>query len=550
MSNESTGAPTADNEPGYKDNVEFLSHKRASYWLAAIIESAEDAIVSKTLEGRITSWNQGAERLFGYTAKEAIGQLVTMLIPAGHYDEEPEILARIKAGHRVEHYETVRIRKGGQLINVSLTVSPIRDSEGKVIGASKIARDITKLKQIEKEREQLLRREKAARQHAEEANRLKEEFLATISHELRTPLTSILGWAHMLRLGKLDADGIAKALETIEKNARAQTQLIDDLLDVSRVIAGKFQLDVSPVDPSSFIEAAIETARPAAEAKGVRIQKILDPAVGSVPGDSIRLQQVVWNLISNAVKFTPMQGLVQISLQRFNSHVEIKVSDTGVGISPEFLPLVFDRFSQADQRKTRRLGGLGLGLAIVRHLVELHGGTVRAQSPGEGQGSTFTVTLPIMPVYQVNDAGAPEHLAPGEASKSYESIDRLDGLKVLVVDDELDTRELLKEVLSQCGAEVLVAESVVEALKIVSASPPDLLISDIGMPDEDGYELIRRVRELPVARGGKVPAIALTAYARLEDRMEALRAGYQMHVPKPVELAELAAVASSLTRRV
>jgi CheY-like chemotaxis protein len=269
----------------------------------------------------------------------------------------------------------------------------------------------------------------------------------------------------------------------------------------------------------------------------------------SLAGDSVRMQQVVWNLISNAVKFTPPDGLVQIRLDRFDSHIEITVSDTGAGIAPEFLPFVFDRFSQADQRKTRRLGGLGLGLAIVRHLVELHGGTVRAQSPGEGRGSTFTVSFPIVSIYRVNEEGAPEPSVVREPPVSYELRDRLDGLRVLVVDDELDTRELLKVVLCQCGAEVVSAESAAEAFKIMTTAQPDLLISDIGMPDEDGYEFIRRVRALPAEQGGRVPAIALTAYARVEDRMEALRAGYQMHVPKPVELAELAAVASSLIRR-
>ena len=384
---------------------------------------------------------------------------------------------------------------------------------------------------------------------AERANRMKDEFLATVSHELRTPLTAILGWAHMLRTGQFGGDSVLKAFETIERNARAQSQLIDDLLDVSRIITGKLRIDVRQLDPNSFVEAAVEAVRPAAEAKGVRVQKIMDTGVVTVSGDPVRLQQVVWNLLSNAIKFTPRGGRVQVRLERVNSHIEIAVTDTGAGIAPDFLPHVFDRFRQADQRTTRQHGGMGLGLAIVRHLVELHGGTVRAESAGEGQGATFTVLLPVAPVYQAAAEGVRVHPAARETLPSFDCADRLDGLRVLVVDDERDTRELLQAGLGQCGAEVTVAGSAAEALAAMRAAAPDLLISDIGMPEEDGYTLIRRVRALPAEGGGRVPAIALTAYARVEDRMQALRAGYQMHVPKPVEMAELVAVAASLALR-
>jgi signal transduction histidine kinase/ActR/RegA family two-component response regulator len=384
---------------------------------------------------------------------------------------------------------------------------------------------------------------------AQESSRLKDEFLATVSHELRTPLTAILGWAHMLRTGQYDGDSAQSAFETIERNARAQAQLIEDLLDVSRIITGKLRLDVRPVDPNSFIEAAVEALRPAAEAKGVRLQKLVDTGAVSVSGDPVRLQQVVWNLLSNAIKFTPRGGRVQVTLERVNSHVEIAVSDTGSGISPEFLPHVFDRFRQGDQKTTRRHGGLGLGLSIVRHLVEIHGGTVRAESPGEGHGSTFTVLLPVAPVYPSEPSEGRVHPAARETLPAFECPDRLDGLRVLVVDDEPDTREMLRAGLGLCGAQVTAAGSAAEALSEMAKAPPDVLISDIGMPDEDGYELLRKVRALPAGRGGRVPAIALTAYARVEDRMQALRAGYQMHVPKPVELAELAAVVASLARR-
>jgi PAS domain S-box-containing protein len=516
---------------------------------SAIVENTDDAIISKDLDGVIRSWNPGAERLYGYTAEEAVGCPVTMLIPEDRPDEEPGILARIRRGERISHYETVRVCKDGTLVDVSLTVSPMRDAEGRVVGASKIARDITEHKRAEEERGQLLASEQRARAEAQESSRLKDEFLATVSHELRTPLTSILGWAHMLRTGQLGGGDAAKALETIERNARAQSQLIDDLLDVSRIITGKLRIDVRPVDPNSFIESAIEAVRPAADAKGVRVQRIMDTGVITVSGDPVRLQQVVWNLLSNAIKFTPRGGRVQVKLERVNSHIEIAVSDNGSGIAPEFLPYVFDRFRQADQRTTRQHGGLGLGLAIVRHLVEIHGGSVRAESPGAGQGSTFTVLLPVAPVYQSIGTEGRVHPAARDTLPVYDCPDRLDGLKVLVVDDEPDTRELLKVGLGQCGAEVTAVGSATEALEAITVKAPDLLISDIGMPDEDGYELIRRVRQFPAQSGGKVPAIALTAYARVEDRMQALRAGYQMHVTKPVELAELVAVAASLVRR-
>ncbi len=405
---------------------------------------------------------------------------------------------------------------------------------------------------VTREREQAERAAEANERlyrETQEANRLKDEFLAMLSHELRTPLTAILGWAHMLRTGQFDQNNVNGAYETIERNARAQAQLIDDLLDVSRIITGKLRLDMRAVNPNAFIDSAVEAVRPGAESKGVRIQKIMDTGVISVAGDPVRLQQVVWNLLSNAVKFTRRGGLVQLRLSRVNSHVEIAVSDTGQGINPDFLPHVFDRFRQADQRITRQHGGLGLGLSIVRHLVELHGGAVRADSEGEGKGSTFTVTLPVAPVYMKTEAGERVHPAARDTLPNYECPDRLDGLKILVVDDEPDTLEMLRIGLTSCGAEVIVAGSSEAALEALSSSPPDVLISDIGMPDMDGYEMMRKIRALPAEQGGRVPAVALTAYARTEDRLQALRSGYQMHVPKPVELAELVAVTASLAQR-
>ena len=414
-------------------------------------------------------------------------------------------------------------------------VNPLRDSHGRIVRWFGTNTDVDGQRRTAEE--------------LREANRLKDEFLATVSHELRTPLTAILGWAHMLRVNRFDEKSTANALGTIERNARAQSQLIDDLLDVSRIITGNLRLDVRQVEPGSFIEAAVEALRPAAAAKDVRIQKVMDTGLVSVTGDPARLQQVVWNLLSNAIKFTPKGGRVQVRLERINSHIEIAVSDTGAGIAPEFLPHVFERFRQADQKTTRQHGGLGLGLAIVRHLVELHGGTVEADSPGEGQGATFVVKLPLVPVYQQDNPGGRIHPAARDVLPPYECPERLDGLKVLVVDDEADARELFKVGIGQCGAEVVTAGSAREALAALEETRPDLLISDIGMPGEDGYELIGKVRALPAGRGGKTPAIALTAYARTEDRLRALRAGYQMHVSKPVELAELVAVMASLVGR-
>ena len=525
--------------------------------LAAIIESAEDAIIAKTLEGIITSWNVGAERIFGYTAEEAIGKPVTMLIPEDRTDEEPGILARIRQGERVEHFETVRVRKDGTHLNISLTVSPVRAPDGRIIGASKIARDITESKLAERERERLLESERharhtaeVARREAEEASRLKDEFLATVSHELRTPLTAILGWAHMLCTGQIPPEDAGGVYQTIERNARAQAQLVDDLLDVSRIITGKLRLDVRMVDPVAFIDSAVESARPAAEGKGVRLSKKVEDGAVSVVGDPGRLQQVVWNLLTNAIKFTPPGGEIEIGLARAGANVEISVRDTGAGIAPEFLPHVFDRFRQADGRITRRHGGLGLGLSIVRHIIELHGGTVSAESEGEGRGSTFTVSLSPAPTREVAEAGAHVRTAESEKPSTHGCPERLDQLNVLVVDDEPDTLMMLKLGLERCGAEVRTVASVAEALAAFDAGSFDVLISDIGMPGEDGYELIRKIRARTAESGGRIPAVALTAYARVEDRLQALRAGYHMHVPKPVELDELVAVTSSLVHRV
>lgn len=414
-----------------------------------------------------------------------------------------------------------------------------------------LAKEIRQRQLAEEERAKLLVQEQKARAEAEKLNRLKDEFLSTVSHELRTPLNAILGWSQLLRTSKADEITRNRALETIERNARSQAQLIDDLLDISRIITGKIRLNVQTVQLLSVIEAAIDTVRPAANAKSIRLQSILDSGAEPVLGDPERLQQIVWNLLSNAIKFTPKHGRVQIYLQRINSHIEIVVTDTGQGISTEFIPYVFERFRQADSSITRSFGGLGLGLAIVRQLVELHGGTVQAESPGEGQGATFTVKLPIMAVRPTVIKSERVHPAVSGSVPFYCS-SRLDKLRILIVDDDLDMRDLLIYTIEVCGAEVIAATSAKEAISILTKSSPplDILISDIGMPEEDGYTLLRRVRALPPEQGGQIPAIALTAYARTQDRTAALLAGFQSHIAKPVEPAELIAVIANLTGRI
>jgi signal transduction histidine kinase/ActR/RegA family two-component response regulator len=397
-------------------------------------------------------------------------------------------------------------------------------------------------------RQQLLASERDARAAAEDANRLKDEFLSTVSHELRTPLTAITGWAQMLRSGRLDAAKSARALETILRSARSQSEIIDDLLDVSRLITGRMRLYVAPLKLGSVIDAAVEAVRPAAEAKGIHLSVLLDPAAEAVSGDAERLQQVVWNLLSNAVKFAPKGGRVEVRLERADSHFEIIVADNGQGIKSEFLPYVFERFRQEDGGMSRRQGGLGLGLAIARHIVELHGGTVHAASEGLGKGATFTVALPIASVRAVSpdelrDTAAGVRLAP-------ENPPSLLGVRALFVDDEADVRELITMMLAQGGAEVRTVASATEALAACDEWQPDILIADIGMPEEDGYTLMKKLRARESERGGHIPAIALTAYRRQEDRLRALSVGYESYVPKPVEPEELLAVVASLTNRI
>jgi PAS domain S-box-containing protein len=660
----------------YHDVTERQLAEMTSRQLAAIVASSNDAIVGKNLNSIITSWNHGAERIFGYTAAEMIGTSIMRLIPPDRQNEEQEILARIRRGERIEHFETIRLAKDGSKLNVSIAVSPIKDPAGRVVGASKVARDITErknaekrerhllaeaatanskfraffeqgplfagimaldgriieinrlsleasgytkdqvvgkpfwdcpwwrpsealmrkikiavaqaaegqkfdaempyfvadgsqrmvrlvvlpitdetgrvvflaptgsditdLKRAESQRDDLLQAERAARTAAERASLLKDEFLATLSHELRSPLNGILGWSQIMQKDKANTEIIAQGLEVIERSARAQAEIIEDLLDMSRIISGKVRLDVQRVDLSSVAQAAVETARPTAEAKGVRLLTVIDPLNGLwVSGDVNRLQQVLWNLLSNAVKFTPKGGRVQVLVERVNSHLQISVIDTGEGIKPEFLPYVFDRFRQADASTTRRHGGLGLGLSIVRQLVELHGGSVAVKSEGPGQGSTFIVSLPLTVMHGFPKAEV-ERRHPRTVPASATSLEvEIEGVRVLVVDDEKDARELLKRILEDFHAAVTAVKSADEAIEALRRSKFDVLVSDIGMPGEDGYSLIKRVRSLSAACGGDIPAIALTAYARGEDRIKAVAAGFQMHIAKPVEALEL-----------
>ena len=678
--------------------------------LAAVIESSDDAIITKNLDSIITSWNRAAERMFGYTEAEAIGRSIRILIPENLQSEEDMVLAKIRAGEAVEHYETTRQRKDGSLLSISLTVSPIRDDEGVVVGASKIARDITERARLQAaaseqaqitakigevgatvastlERDAIVQKvtdtatelthaefgaffynvvdpqgdafmlytlsgapkeafanfphpratavfgptfrgEGSVRlddvtadprygksapyfgmppghlpvrsylavpvkgvsggvlgglffghsqagvfteQHArlaegiaswasvalenarlyvdaQEANRTKDEFLAVLSHELRTPLNAILGYARLLRGGILTGEKADRGLETLERNATWLTQIVEDVLDVSRIISGKIRLDVQPVSLPLIVDNAVATVQPAADAKGVRLQSIIDPGVSPVSGDPDRLQQVVWNLVSNAVKFTPKNGRVQVRLERVNSNVEIAVSDTGIGIRPDFLPYVFERFRQAEAGTTRKTGGLGLGLAIVRHIVEMHGGTVDASSAGEGKGATFRVRLPVM-IVQVQEPEARREHPRTERVQPLTGLGDLRGIRVLAIDDEEDALTLLRTVLESAGAEVTTVASPLAALESIAATRPHVLVIDLGMPEMDGFELIARVRASADPQIRDVPAAALTAFARSEDRTKALRSGFEMHLAKPVDPGELVASVATLVRR-
>ncbi|HEX5873404.1 MAG TPA: ATP-binding protein, partial [Pyrinomonadaceae bacterium] len=505
-----------------------------------LVDNSHELICTHDLEGRVLSVNPWAARVLGYPQNSLVGINIRDGLLPEYRERFDEYLHTVKTEGSARGVMKVRTATGE--IRLWEYYNTLRTEGVETPIVRGMAHDAT-------ERRQALKREKEARLEAEAANRVKDEFLSTLSHELRTPLTAIMGWADLLLHDEVETDKQRQAIETIFRNANSQCQLINDLLEVSRIITGKLRLEFVACELHSVIEAAVESIRPTAEAKGVRLQVLLEPNVGLVFGDHERLQQIVWNLLSNGVKFTRKGGLVQITLQKINSHVEIVVSDTGVGIKPDFLPHVFDRFRQADGSTTRTYGGLGLGLAIVRHLVELHGGTAFAESPGEDQGSKFTVRLPAMTAH--DQTVEEEFRKPAIAATEVrdQSLASLDSLRVLVVDDEFDARSLLSMMLERCGAKVVAVSSAREGLESIENWKPDVLIADIGMPVEDGYGLIRKVRALPKERGGHTPALALTAYARTEDRVRALSEGYQVHLAKPVDRFELAEVVASLGQR-
>jgi signal transduction histidine kinase/ActR/RegA family two-component response regulator len=430
---------------------------------------------------------------------------------------------------------------------------PIKNGNGRVLGVNAVVVEITQRKKIEEERERLLRQEKAAREEAEAANRMKDEFLATISHELRTPLTSILGWARMLTRGGLSEHQARHALDVIAQSAKAQNRLIEDILDTSRIITGRLKLDAQPVEIERVFQEAVDVIRPSAEAKGIALSAVIEVPGGIVFGDANRLQQAVWNLLSNAVKFTNEGGRVEARLGRAGGQAELTVNDTGIGIEPQFLPYVFDRFRQADSATTRLYSGLGLGLAIVRHIVEMHGGSVSVSSPGKDQGATFKIRLPLASpssLSQLESRRRELEASQMKAKRVLESRHRLDGVRVLLVEDNPETLDMLKFIFDGSGAEVIATTSAGEALEALEHQRPDALVSDIAMPDVDGYELIRRVRSREPEKGGNIPAVAVTAHARAEDRLRVLASGFQMHLAKPIDPEELIAVVASLTGQI
>src|ERR1041384_323123 len=475
-------------------------------------------------------------------------------LDANEFSEADERLALTLAGQLAVAYENASLyadaRDHASQLTAEVTERKLAQEEKERLLLSEQAARV-EAEKAQQMSADLLMREEQARTDAEAANRLKDEFLATVSHELRTPLNSILGWSQLMRTGDLDEESSTRALQTIERNTRALAQIIDDLLDVSRIITGKLRLRVRPIELGPVVEAALEAVRPATDAKNIRVDVSLDPGAGIVSGDSSRLQQIVWNLLSNAIKFTPSGGHVEVRLERVGSNAQIAISDNGEGINPEFLPHVFDRFRQADSTFTRTHGGLGLGLAIVRHLVELHGGAVSADSKGRGEGATFAVSFPLLTSSAFNVTDVEQRSETGKLF-SAASVD-LNGLRVMIVDDELDARDVITAMLEHCGAEVIAACSTAEAVDVLAGaangSRPDVLVSDIGMPGEDGIDLITKVRALGPDRGGNIPAIALTAYARAEDRARVLAAGYQRHIAKPVEPSTLATVVAVLARR-
>jgi PAS domain S-box-containing protein len=511
--------------------------------MKATLESTADGILVTDRAGRVTTFNQKFLEIWGLPPDTvAGGEHGELARRVAHLFSEPDaVFDRIDAVYSstAQALDTLALADGRWFERFSRP----QYIDGQSVGRVWSYRDVTARKRAEDTLRAIVEAERSARAEIDRVSRLKDEFLATLSHELRTPLTAILGWAKVLLLKRDDAASLARGLEAIARNAKAQARLIDDLLDMNRIVSGKLRLEVQPTDLASVVEAAVEAARPSAAAKEIALRVALEPLPGPVSGDPNRLQQVIWNLLSNAVKFTPRGGRIEVALERVESHIEIAVRDNGIGIEAHFLPQVFDRFRQADASTTRSHGGLGLGLSIARQLVELHGGTMRATSAGLGQGATFVVELPLDALRR-----APKRAraaAAGAAAKL-----SLAGLKILVVDDEADARQLVEQLLRDCHAEVHSAASAAEALPLLEALRPDVLLSDIGMPECDGYQFIAAVRQLSAERGGKTPAVALTAFARSQDRVRTMVAGYQVHLSKPVEPHELLTAVASLSGRV
>jgi hypothetical protein len=514
---------------------------------------SEYAIFMLDANGVVATWNVGAQRIKGYAASEIVGQHFSIFYPPEARESgwpEHELQQAAQFGSFVD--TGWRVRKDGSRLWANVTITALRDESGRLMGYAKLTRDLTETKRVEaielagEEREQLLDAERSARMAAQRATRVKDEFLATLSHELRTPLSAILGWTQILLKGQATSPADhRRAVEVIDRNARSQVQLIDDLLDLSRIMSGKLRLDLRQLSMPDVVQAAIDSALPVAQAKEIRVRSLLDQSPTTVSGDSNRLQQVVWNLLTNAIKFTPKGGQVQVLVQRVDSHIELSVSDNGIGIPASFMPFVFDRFSQRDSSTTRAHGGLGLGLAICKQLVELHGGTIRATSPGEGQGTTIFVELPVSLMKVEQERTHPSiELDAAEAI----ALPKLDGVHAFAIDDEPDARELLKRVLEDQGAIVTSFASAADALAALQASRPSVIVSDVGMPGMDGYQMIRAWRATE-PRGARIPALALTAFARAEDRKRSLMAGFQAHLAKPFDVAELVLVVADLVGR-
>jgi PAS domain S-box-containing protein len=526
--------------------------RRQLAYVEAIYATAPVGLCFVDTEQRFLSINKHMAEITGKTVEEHLGRTVREVLPGLADKIEPRYRRVIETGKPVLNVEMSGAMdyQPGVVRHFILSYYPIKNNDGLVLGVNGVLVEITQRRRIEEELERLLQQEKMARAEAEVANRMKDEFLATISHELRTPLTSILGWARMGASGSLSEPRARHAMEVIARSAQSQTRLVDDILDTSRIITGSLALDAKPVEIERIFQSAVDIIRPSAEVKGIALTAAIDVQGDLVFGDASRLQQAIWNLLSNAVKFTNEGGRIEARLNRAGNQIEITVSDTGIGIEPQFLPYVFERFRQADSSSTRKYGGLGLGLAIAHHIIELHGGSISASSPGKYQGATFIIRLPLALMSRSSQAESPRLESEAPQTKwrtASEECQRLDGARILLVEDNPDTLEMLKFIFDECGAEVITAASASEALEALERFRPDALVSDIAMPNQDGYDLIRQVRSRGPEQGGKIPAVAVTAYASAEDRAHLLASGYQTHVSKPVDPDELIATVASLT---